>query len=305
MLKKVVITGISGFIGSNISEYLLSHDFQVYGIVRKKTNIKRLEGFDSSITFFDIDDTDLKLKLAQLGEYSLIHCAWNGVNAELRNDWLIQAENISYFARILNLVESTQIKKLIFLGSQAEYGKIDFEVHEGSPLELNNVYGISKNSCRHMLELFASEKNINWIWLRVFSLFGPREDDKWLIPSLIQKMKKSKNVELTKGEQIYSYLYVSDFSRILHLILEKKVNNGIYNIANKNTVVLKDLIGLLKEKINSNAKLMFGAIPYRTNQSMVISASIDKIIGQIGDFTFTDISKALEETIAYYEKNQP
>jgi UDP-glucose 4-epimerase len=305
MLKKVVITGISGFIGSNISEYFISHDFQVYGIVRKKTNIKKLKGFDSSITFFDIDDRDLKLKLSQLGEFSLIHCAWNGVNAELRNDWLIQAENISYFARILNLIESTQLKKLIFLGSQAEYGRIDFEVHEQSALELNSAYGISKNTCRLMLELFASEKNINWIWLRVFSLFGPREDDRWLIPSLIQKMKKSKNVELTKGEQIYSYMYVADFSRMLHLILEKKVDNGIYNIANKNTVVLKDLIGLLKEKINRNAKLVFGAIPYRTNQSMLISASIDKIIGQIGDFDFTDISKALEETIGYYEKNQP
>ena len=154
-----------------------------------------------------------------------------------------------------------------------------------------------------MLELFATEKNINWIWLRVFSLFGPKEDERWLIPSLIKKMKNSEVIELTKGEQVYSYMYVKDFSKIIYLILDKKVHNGIYNIANNETMILKDLIVILKEKINKDAKLIFGALPYRENQSMIISASIRKILNQIGQFDFTELPLAIDETIDFYEKN--
>lgn len=302
-MNKVVITGISGFIGSNISEYLLSQNCKVYAIIRENSNLKKLEGFKSEIIFFQIDDVDLKIKLEALGEFSLIHCAWNGVGSELRNIWQIQIENISFFAKILSFIESSIIKKIIFLGSQAEYGKFVFQVNEESPLDLNSAYGVSKNTCRLMLELFATEKNINWIWLRVFSLFGPKEDERWLIPSLIKKMKNSEVIELTKGEQVYSYMYVKDFSKIIYLILDKKVHNGIYNIANNETMILKDLIVILKEKINKDAKLIFGALPYRENQSMIISASIRKILNQIGQFDFTELPLAIDETIDFYEKN--
>lgn len=303
MLNKVVITGISGFIGSNISEYLLSQNFKVYAIIRENSNLKKLEGFDSKITFFQIEDTDLNLKLTALGEFSLIHCAWNGVGSDLRNNWQIQIENILFFAKLLTSLESSKIKKLIFLGSQAEYGKLHCQVSEYSPLELNSPYGIAKNTCRSMLELFASEKKINWVWLRVFSIFGPKEDHKWLIPSLIQKIKNGDRIELTKGEQVYSYMYVKDFARIIYLILANKIESGIYNIANSETILLKDFVIMLRDKINKDAKLIFGALPYRENQSMIISSNISKIINQIGDFDFTEISSAIDETIYYYEEN--
>ena len=110
-MNKVVITGISGFIGSNISEYLLSQNCKVYAIIRENSNLKKLEGFKSEIIFFQIDDVDLKIKLEALGEFSLIHCAWNGVGSELRNIWQIQIENISFFAKILSFIESSIIKK--------------------------------------------------------------------------------------------------------------------------------------------------------------------------------------------------
>lgn len=303
MLNKVVITGISGFIGSNISEYLLSQNCIVYAIIRENSNLKKLEGFESKITFFHIEDTDLNLKLAELGEFSLIHCAWNGVGSELRNNWQSQIENITFFAKILSAIKTAKIKKLIFLGSQAEYGKLFSKVNEDFPLDLNSAYSVLKNTCRMMLELFASEKKMDWIWLRVFSIFGPKEDRNWLVPSLISKIKNNEIIELTKGEQVYSYMFIKDFAKIIHLILEKKVESGIYNIANSETIILKEFICILKDKINSDARLIFGALPYRENQSMIISASIDKISRQIGCFEFTDMSSALDETIYYYVNN--
>lgn len=303
MRQKILITGITGFIGSNIAQYLVQFDFDVYGILRKESQINNLLEIEDKVSFFQIEDCDLNLKLEQLGPFSVIHCAWNGVNSESRDDWTVQTKNILFFSKILGILDSCQINKFIFLGSQAEYGVISSCVNEDAPIKLNSAYGWAKESCRSMFEIYANKKEFDWLWLRVFSLFGPREDKTWLIPSLIDKLGKNEELDLTKGEQVYSYLYIKDFSKIIMLLLNNELNSGVYNVSNVHSIILKDLILSLKDVLKSRSKLNFGALSYRKNQSMVMLGSTEKLFGQIGPIEFTPFLEAIEQTCEYYIEN--
>ena len=153
-----------------------------------------------------------------------------------------------------------------------------------------------------IFKTFSKSNNINWIWLRLFSVFGEKENDTWLFPTLVNKMKTENQMDLTLGEQKYSYLYVNDFVSIIEKIIALKIQSGIYNVSSDFVISIRSLVQEIRNRINTEFQLNFGALKYRENQSMHMQGSIDKLTNQIGKIEFTDFSIAIENTIKYYSK---
>ena len=204
---------------------------------------------------------------------------------------------------MIDLLEVTQgldLKKFIFLGSQAEYGNISHKVSEEDVVQPMSAYASVKLSCLQILKTYSELNHVNWLWLRVFSVFGERESDAWLIPSVIKKMKTGTEMDFTGGAQQYAYLYAGDFANILLLIVKSEIKSGIYNVSGNDTLTLKSLLSQLRDAINPSFQLNFGAIPYRQNQSMLIQGDITKLTNEIGVIDFTDFNVALSKTLNYY-----
>lgn len=301
-MPNVLITGITGFLGSHIAEVLLQNKVEVIGLKRIESDIWRCQEFKDRIDWVDIDEC-WKDKVLNKKPGVIIHCAWIGVEARFREDWLEQTKNITFLVELLELGKEIELQKFIFLGSQAEYGlttgKIS-EEHLPSPV---NAYGSVKLAALELLKTFASLNRINWLWLRVFSVFGEKENANWLIPSVIRKMQAETQMDLTAGEQQYAYLYVRDLSEIINRMVHKDISSGIYNISSNKIRTLKSLVEIIKKRINSSFNLNFGAVPYRKDQSMHIEGDISKIEGELGELEFTDFHKALDQTVQYYLKN--
>lgn len=190
--------------------------------------------------------------------------------------------------------------EVYFLGSQAEYGFIEGKVTEDYPANPTSAYGAVKLASLQILRTFCTSKNIKWQWLRVFSLFGEKQDKNWLIPSVIENMQSSTWMDFTAAEQSYAYLYIEDFANVIHQLVVKNVASGIYNISSNTAYKLKILIEKIRNILNEEFVLNFGAIPYRAAQSMHIEGDIAKIEKQIGEIRFTDFNVALLNTINYY-----
>lgn len=300
--KYILITGITGFLGSHIAENLVNN-YNIIGLKRKSSNIWRCKEFKDKVIWIDIDgDNNYINELTNYYIDTIIHGAWIGVESIERDDWSIQAKNIQLLIDLLQVAKNTAIEKFIFLGSQAEYGNINGVVSEVEQSEALNAYGSVKLACLEILKTFSKNNNINWIWLRLFSLFGEKENENWLLPSLIEKIKTESEMDFTLGEQTYAYLYVKDFALIIDKIVALEIKSGIYNVSSDIVRSIRSLVEEVRDRINPNFQLNFGALKYRDNQSMHMQGSINKLKSQIGKLEFTDFSIAIENTIKYYNK---
>jgi len=303
-MHKVLITGITGFLGSHIAEKLISRHIAVIGLKRPGSDTWRCREFEEQVEWIDIDsDGNYGQAILNSGCDTIIHGAWIGVEAGEREDWAKQSKNIPFLVKLLELAKGAGIKKIIFLGSQAEYGNIDGKIAEDHPSEALNAYGGIKLACMEILKAFCNANQIDWIWLRIFSIFGEKENSNWLIPSLVKKINEGGNMDFTPGEQKYAYLYVKDFSELMYKIVNTPIASGIYNISSPQSRSIRSLIEEIRDFIDPAFRLNFGALSYRPGQSMHMEGDMRKLTAQIGEVTFTDFSVALQYTLTYYINN--
>ncbi|MBF7090652.1 NAD(P)-dependent oxidoreductase [Flavobacterium sp. ALJ2] len=302
-MHKVLITGITGFLGSHIAENLVANNISVVGLKRKSSDIWRCEEFKEKVEWVDIDDEGLFVNvLEKLSFDTIVHGAWMGVESNSRNNWIEQSKNITFLVSLLEMAKKRDVKKIIFLGSQAEYGFINKKINEDFPVNALNAYAGTKLACLEIMKSFCSLNNINWVWLRLFSLFGEKENSNWLIPSLVNSMLKYEDMDFTLGEQKYAYLYVKDYAEIMRRIITMDVDSGIYNVSSDETRTIKSLVEDIKIYINPKFILNFGALNYRLGQSMHMEGDIQKLCSQIGKIEFSNYDIALRSTLEYYLK---
>jgi len=303
MSKSILITGITGFLGSHIAEKFLAEGFNVIGLKRINSDTWRNSEYLNSINWINIDEPDWKSKVIHFNPSIILHAAWNGVTSYSRDNLATQMENMTILAELLEVAKKISVIKFVALGSQAEYGKLDSTVHELQPLNPDNIYGITKTLAQQLLQCYCELNNINWFWLRVFSVFGEKESEQWLIPSVIKKvLSKDKELKLSAGSQQYAYMYCKDFANsVCMLICKKSLESGIYNISGANAKSLKSIINqIVHLSNNQEIDLKFGALPLRYNQSSFIEGSMNKFFTKVGKVSYTPFEMALEKTIAYY-----
>lgn len=302
-MPKVLITGITGFLGSHIAENLVANNIQVIGLKRKDSDVWRCQEFKDKIQWVVIDENGFfEDELKKYSFDTVIHGAWIGVESTTRDNWNEQSENIPFLVTLLEVAKTVGVKKFVFLGSQAEYGTIDGKISEDYEAKALNAYGSIKLACLEIVKTYCGTNDINWIWLRLFSLFGERENQNWLIPSLITSMLTTEQMDFTPGEQKYAYLYVKDYASIMNKIIKMPVESGIYNISSNQTRTIKSLVEDIRNYINPEFMLNFGALKYRNKQSMHIEGDIMKLCSQIGEVEFTDYKVALHSSLNYYLK---
>lgn len=302
MKKNILLTGATGFLGSQIADVLVNNDIQLIALKRKNSDCYRCNSFSNKIDWVDIDvEGYWKEKVINLRPTHIIHCAWIGVEAQERNDIKTQVQNISFLSDLLEISRVIKLTEFISLGSQAEYGILNSKVSENIIVNPVSLYGATKVASQQIIKTFCNSNKINWIWLRLFSFIGENENNNWLIPSLIDKIVNDKAIDMTLGEQKYSYMFVKDFTLIILKIINSNVESGIYNVSGDELISLKELVDLIGKKLNSSPKINWGAIPYRLNQSMHIEGNTSKLRNQIGEYKLTSISDTLDRVIFHYK----
>ena len=285
---KILLTGATGFLGSHIAENLLENGFELILTKRNNSNLKNCQSFSLNVAWVNTDEDLWMDEVINFNPRIIIHSAWNGVSSSNRDDWESQLSNIDYMYFLLKIAKECNIDKFISLGSQAEYGQFEGRISEDYPLNPTTTYGAVKLVASRILKMFCEDNNIKWYWLRVFSVFGEREDEKWLIPSVIKAMlTEQTEMNFTPCEQKYAYLYVRDFAQSITNVVIANGSSGIYNLSSDSPLSLKDILGTIKDRVNPYFKLNFGQLAYRENQSMHIEGDSTKF-----NSTFAKIDSA-------------
>lgn len=303
-MKTILLTGVTGFLGSNLLEALLAANYTIIGLKRSTSDVWRIKEFlnDGKLKLIDVDKFPIDNIFAEEHIDILIHSAWGGLKADDRNSISIQLENFDFAIKLFHLSIKAGVNKIISFGSQAEYGHYEGRVDENYPCNPTDAYGMTKMFTSRLLKTLAEQSNTKWFWVRLFSLFGPKEDGKWFLPFAINKMLKNDDIYLTKCEQRYDYLFVKDFCKGIILLLDSD-NSGVYNLSSNNSIQLKEILLLIKENLKSKSKLNFGALEYRENQVLHMEGDSTKFYGS-NNFNISSWSESLSETIDFYKNSK-
>jgi nucleoside-diphosphate-sugar epimerase len=300
--KKIFITGGSGFLGSAVIANLINREYEILAAKRIDTNLYRCLKFQNKIQWVDVDDNSFIQEVVAFNPEIILHSAWTGVSSIERQDWNLQMKNFELLNKILEIGKQIKLKKILVLGSQAEYGNINQKVDEFYTNNANDAYSACKLASQLIIKTFCDQYNINWYWLRVFSVFGPGEAENWFIPLIIIKQLNNEDMDLTACEQRYDYLYIDDFAAMVtKVVASDYAPSGIYNICSGQSTSLKTIVEIIMEHISSKGKLKIGVLPYRPNQSMEITGSNDKYNVTFEPVEKTLLSNAISNTIAYYK----
>ncbi len=297
-MKKIAVTGPTGAIGIALIQYCISRDIEVYAFCRK--NSTRIDNIPKSplvhIVYCDLKELDI-FEINGIEADVFYHFGWGATIGAGRNDMDLQIKNIQYTIDAVHLAKRLGCSVFVGAGSQAEYGRFEGNLDAEIPTFPENGYGMAKLCAGQMSRIECEKLGLKHVWTRILSIYGPYDNDNTMITSTIKKLLGGETPDLTYGDQMWDYLYSKDAARAFIALGEKGVSGKIYCIGSGKARPLKEYIEILRDKINVNAKLGFGNIPYGPKQVMYLCADISALQADTGFVPEMSFEKGIQETI--------
>lgn len=282
---KVIVTGGTGFLGVNLINELVNEGHNVYAIVRPKSEHNFRIANMPQVTLFERDIFDEKYVPLWSGETCdcLIHLANQGD----RYDEKAQCKNLNAGIKMVELARAAGVSRIIYAGTQAEYGATTEVQTEEMPVNPFCPYGRAKAELCKKSRKLAEEYEIEWIWGRIFSLYGANLPQRHMLPNLIAALKNGEEYKMSSGNQNWDYLEVRDGARAVIALMESGKSGEIYNIANGDYRPLRAFTEIVRAKY-PQGRIIYGddPVPYVSLQPDV--SKIKRDTGWAPELRFED-----------------
>ena len=260
-MKRAVITGANGFIGSALARELTRHGTEVIALDR--------EGCSSAVPQeavfvpFDLADiSDVTALLADMKPDVYFHLAWYGMNGATRGDPAVQLKNVEWTLAALAQAKEIGCSRFIGAGSIMEYETYSAVMRQGSRPGAGYVYGAAKLAARSMCMVQAARLGIDIVWAEITNAYGAGENSPRLINSTLRKIIENKPLEFTAATQNYDFVYIDDVARAFRLIAENGAPFSHYLIGSSAAKPLREFLLEIKEAAAPDREFIFGAVPF-------------------------------------------
>jgi nucleoside-diphosphate-sugar epimerase len=298
-LKRILITGASGFIGRHVIAPLRDRGFEVHAVGSKRPMAEGAE--THAVDLMDL--TAITELLHRVRPTHLLHLAWY---AEPGKFWTAP-QNLDWTAATLQLyrafVESGG-QRFIGAGTCAEYDWSHAELDERqTPCAPATLYGIAKDSVRRILESAAAIDRLSFAWGRIFFLYGPHEKPGRLVSDVIASLLRGKPVETSEGTQRRDFMHVQDVADAFAALCDCAVT-GPVNIASGIDRPLRDMLKELADLTGGQDLLRLGARPMAANDPPRLAATVRRLHAEVGFTPRYDLHSGLKDTVAWWRNNQ-
>lgn len=278
-MKNVVITGANSFIALHLIDTLLMYDYNIYAVVRRDANKKKLLPKSQKIKIIEADMNEYESldKLVDVTCDYFFSFAWNGTRGEDRNNIDLQESNYEYSVDAIKSMIRIGCRTVVLAGSQAEYGLGNSIITENMECNPITQYGKMKLKLFNYMKEFCMIRGVKLLEPRFFSLYGPLDYEGTLVMSVLKDMLDNRDCELTEGTQLWDYLHVKDASIALVKLLESNCDSGSYNFGSGDSRIIKEYIEEMKSITNSKSRLLFGKIEYPSTGVVSVEPDISKL----------------------------
>ncbi|HKO43250.1 MAG TPA: NAD-dependent epimerase/dehydratase family protein [Pyrinomonadaceae bacterium] len=300
---RCLVTGASGHLGSFLTERLVKEGAEVFALVRPESDLWRLADVVDRLTIIRAELDDLSSAEGQIASAraeAVFHLAWQGVTSASRHD-PAQEDNLTAGLRLFDVVRAAGCRVWIGIGSQAEYGPSEEVLTEDTPVQPLTAYGASKLKLGQLTKQLSESSGIRYVWLRLLATYGPKDDERHLLPSAIRSLLAGEPPKLTAGEQRWDYLYVEDAANAIYQTAINKDAQGVFNLASGETHAIREIIEQVRDLIDPSLPLELGELPYPPDQQMRLAANIDRLITATGWRPEVGIEQGLKRTVNWYK----
>ncbi len=302
-LKKVLVTGSSGTIGTRLCEKLLELGYDVTGIdkvqnkwnsaVGKITIVRDLTKEDS------LRDIDKDFSL-------VIHLAANARVYNLVINPSQAMENIQMLFNVLEFSRKSKIKRFIFASSREVYGKVDKEVLSEQDASLDNCespYTASKVGGEALVQAYKRCYGIDSITFRFSNVYGMYDESDRIVPLFIRQLKAKKDLIIYGKEKMLDFTYIDDtISGIISAIENFDiVKNDVFNLSNGKGTYILQLAKLLQNHLNTKTRIIIKE--NRTGEILKYIADTTRARNRLGYDPKVEIEEGIRRSIEWYSKH--
>jgi len=258
--KKILVTGVAGFIGSNLTYRLLELGAQVTGIDNFfNGNLDNLEDFSNNKAFQlikgDIRDFDLLLDIFKDIDIIYHEAAFTSVPRSIIMPQSCNDVNVNGTLNVLNAARKKDVENIIFASSSSVYGDTPTLPKKEDMLRMPiSPYGVSKLTCEAYMQAFYQSYGLKTVSLRYFNVYGPRQKDSpysGVIAIWLGRIINNKELVIYgDGEQSRDFTYIKDVIEANLLAAEHDVPGEIFNIGAGSPIKLTDLAKLMLKLTN-------------------------------------------------------
>ena len=294
-----IVTGSTGFIGSWLTQELLSNGYHVVSVVRdpKKLlpeiqNHSNFSYIQSDLRNLKIDDFDMSI-----GYDMFFNLGWAGVSPEAKNMVDKQLVNIPMALNAIEVCKGIGCKLFVSSGTVAEYALTTDVMDLGAQQKPNDIYGATKVAVHYYLEVRARQLKQPFIWTVIPSTFGERRTDNNIITYTIKSLLNTQKPKFGSLTQMWDFLYVSEVVRALRLIGEKGKAGKVYGIGSGEYRPLRDYIEMIRDLIDPKLELGIGEVQSYSKQSFSSCVNIYDLIQDTGFQPEVSFQDGIKKTI--------
>ena len=253
----LILLGGDGFIGNHF--YLkYKHKISIFRVGKKIGDLKKKN------TWKKIPKAKNLLNLASR---VFVPNSWNEIDLFIDNNVKITLNSLAY-CKINNV-------KNIYISSYL-YGNCNIPTKESEVVKINNPYSLSKKMGEDLCKFYSEYQKVSSLILRPFNIYGPNQDKRFLIPSIINQVNKKKII-INDIRPARDLLYVDDFCELLFKSLNFKNKFSIYNVGSGHSYSVKEIINNLKNIIKKKDIKIVNLKKSRQNEILKTQADIKKV----------------------------
>jgi len=302
-MKRVLLTGATGFVGANLARRLLREGHDLHLLVRPQFKDWRIEEIRSQVTLHEATIEDalaVENVFKQVRPEWIFHLAAYGAYPQQDDLARMMAVNFSGTVHLVEAALKQGFEAFIHTGSSSEYGYKNHAPAETDWLEPNSHYAVTKAAATQFCRFSAQKTKTNIQTLRLYSIYGPFEEPTRLIPTIIRHGLKQRDFPpLVSPKIARDFVYVEDtVDAYLAAASSKPVESGaIYNVGTGHQTTIADVVAVAQKVLQIKTEPRWSSMPDRQWDTSTWIANSRKIQDQLGwkpKFTF---EQGFQETI--------
>jgi nucleoside-diphosphate-sugar epimerase len=300
-MSRILLTGATGLIGSRAIAPLLEAGHEVHALIRGVPPEGHPGGSGVSWHSVDLlDEQAMRSAIREIEAEDLLHLAWYTEHGRF---WSAP-ENLAWVGATLNLVRRFHESggaRAVLAGSCAEYewGADTICSETDTPLRPATLYGVAKRATHMVASAYAERARLGLAWGRIFLCYGPGEDERRLVPSVVRPLLAGREAEVGDGAQRRDLMYTEDVARAFVALLESPVL-GAVNIASGEEIAVADVVAIIAEEVGHPELVRLGALPRREGDPQRLAADVERLREEVGFEPRVTLEHGIRDTVAWW-----
>jgi nucleoside-diphosphate-sugar epimerase len=247
---RIFVTGGTGFVGTPVIKQLLDagHEILVLAyepqeVLEEKADIfSKVRAIPGNLG----DVSEWREELERFNPDFAVHMAWEGI-PDYRSK--MSVKNLNYSLNFYLLLAEIGCKRVLTTGSCWEFGQTQGALSEDTLVFPNNAFTTAKNAVRMVGSEIAKENGMQFIWVRLYYVYGPGQKSMSLIPTIISSVKNGEIPQIKTPDSRNDFVFVDDVASAITMIIENcQEKNAVYNIGSGNSTSIRDVVNIIYDQ---------------------------------------------------------